>query len=132
MVQLLDFLARFCAKLFEHPGFRFKDSRVGLHSAAGSWILLESEDVQIYLSNERGEISWEMRSLYDSNERNWFSFDLISLFLGRQSTVAVMNAENATFLSQKLVELIARFSKEEAAGTIGRLNALKAERARRI
>jgi hypothetical protein len=65
MISLLNFIIKFCPALFEHPRIRFKSSKTGMNPAEGSWILLESEDVQIFITNEHECITWEMKSFYD-------------------------------------------------------------------
>jgi hypothetical protein len=132
MIALLKYLIHFCPQLFEKPGFRFKDSRVGLNPFAGSWILLESDDVQIFLSNEREELSWEMKSLHDSKKKNWFSFDLIARLLGHEVATGNMDAANSDLLSKNLDNIIMRFRKEEVNATLAKLNELKAGRAKRM
>ena len=132
MIDLLIFLIHFCPELFEKPGFRFKDSKAGPHAAAGSSLLLESDDVQIYICNERGAITWEIRSLYDSSNKNWFSFDLVSHLLGHQVKSGIMNPENSALLLSNLGQIINRFRKENVAATVKKLNELKAERAKRM
>jgi hypothetical protein len=132
MVTLLIFVVRYCAKLFDRPGFRFRDSAVGWNNAEGSYLLLESVDVQVYISNERDQITWEMRSLYDSDKRNWFSFDLIARLLGSEIATGVMDPANSELLSRNLGEIIVRFGKDNVTATLDRLNELKAERAKRL
>jgi len=132
MITLLTFLIRFCSQLLVTPGFRFKDSAVGRTAAEGSYVLLESDDVQIYLSNEREQITWQIRSMYDPNTRNWFSFDLIARLLGHEISTGVMDAENSDLLSKKLDKIISLFRKEELTATLAELNELKAERAKRL
>lgn len=131
MTSLLNFIIRYCSRLFGKHGFRFKDSKVGQHPAAGSSILLESNDVQIYICDERDQITLQMRSMHDSKKRNWFSFDLISQLLGRQAATGVMDPANATFLSDNIDEIIGRFRANQLSETLNELNRLKAERTKR-
>ncbi len=138
MTSLLNFLNRFCSPLFEKYGFRFKDSKADKNPAASSWILLESEDVQIYISKELAastwewEITWQMRSMHDSKKKNWFSFDLISQLLGRQVATGFMDDANSKFLSENIDTVIKLFRKDELSKTLKKLNELKAERIKRI
>src|SRR3954468_20839651 len=105
MIDLLTFLVRYCVTLFEKPGFKFKDSEVGGNAAEGSYLLLESVDVQIYIANEGEQITWEMRSVYDGRKRNWFSFDLVARLLGYEPETGVMNSSNSELLSGNLKEI---------------------------
>lgn len=132
MIALLTFLIRSCSHLFDVPGFRFKDSAVGKNSGEGSYVLLESDDVQIYASNEREQITLQIRSLYDPNSKNWFSFDLVSQLLGQETPTGVMDAANCKWLSKNLEMIISRFRKEHVKVTLTKLNKLKAERSKRL
>lgn len=132
MKVILEFLVRFCLPLFEKYGFVFKDSSVGQNVAAGASILLDSKDVQIYISYERDELTWEMRSLYDSNNKNWFSIDLISKLLGRTTDTGLMDPANCDFLSRNIDDIMIRFQEDRASDTINSLRKLKSERARRM
>ena len=132
MIAILTFLIRYCPGLLERPGFRFKDSKVGRNPAEGSWILLESDDVQIYICNERETITWEMRSLHDTRSKNWFSFDLIARLLGHEVATGVMDTANSDLLSKNLGNIITCFRTEEGTATLSKLSQLKAERAKRV
>jgi hypothetical protein len=128
MLSLLEFLFRRCSRLFEPYSYRIKDSKVGRNPAEGSWILLESKDAEIFVSSERGEITWEMCSLYDSSKKNWFSFDLISALLGRRVTSGIMDKNNSEFLSRNIDSVVRLFVKDKAPKTIAELNELKKAR----
>lgn len=132
MIALLTFLIRFCPQLLEKPGFKFRDSEVGRNPIEGSYILLESDDVQIYICNERDEITWRIRSLDDRRNNNWFSFDLVSTLLGHRVATGVMDAANSEWLSKHQDKIITRFKKEQVAATLETLNELKAQRTKRI
>jgi hypothetical protein len=132
MITLLTFLIRYCSRLFEQPGFKFRDSGVGRNQAEGSYILLESDEVQIYLCNERDEITWQISSMYDSHRKNWFSFDLIAQLLGYEVGTGVMDTVNSELLLKNLDKIIVRFGKGEALTTLAKLSELKAARAKRI
>jgi hypothetical protein len=132
MIALLSFLIRYCPQLFERPGFRFKDSGVGRNPSEGSYILVESDDVQIYICNERDEITWQIRSMYDSRKKNWFSFDLVARLLNHEVATGIMGAVNSDLLSKNLERILLRFRKEDATTTLAQLNELKAERAKNI
>ena len=132
MKILLEFLSRYCLSLFEKHGFKFSDSGMGRNPAAGAWVLLDSKDMQIYICNERDELTWEMRSLHDSNKKNWFSIDLISKLLGHSTDTGLMNTDNCDFLSENMDEIMARFREEEAQDTIVKLHKLEIERAKRM
>lgn len=132
MIALLTFLIRFCSHLLVTPGFRFKDSAVGRNSAEGSYVLLESDDLQICISSEREEITWQIRSLHDPKSRNWFSFDLVASLLGHEVSTGVMDAVNSVLLSENLDSIINLFSREEVTETLTKLGELKAKRAKLI
>jgi hypothetical protein len=131
MKQLLDFLARFCIPLFEKHKFRFKDSGTGQSVVAGAWILLDSGDVQLHLSYERGEFIMSLRSLYDPNKKNWFSIDLILQLLGRKPETGLMDETNSNFWGENTDQILAKFREEKSQTTIAKLNCLKAERVKR-
>ena len=132
MIALLTFLIQFCAKLLEHPGFKFVDSEIGRNPAEGSSILLESRDVQIFMSNEGEQITWWIRSMYDSRENNWFLFDLVVRWLGLGTVTGVMDAPNSKLLSRELGRIIIGFRKDVVDETIAKLNKLKMERSRHM
>jgi hypothetical protein len=132
MIAILTFLIRYCSALLEKPGVRFKDSKVGRNPGEGSWILLESDDVQVYICNEREAITLEMRSLNDTNGKNWFSFDLIARLLCHETATGVMDTANSDWLSKNLGKIITCFRKENVAATLSELSKLKDERAKRV
>jgi hypothetical protein len=131
MIELLEFLIRYCPQLLEKPGFKFKDSETGPHASYGSWILLESSDVQIMVSNERNDLLWKIRSLHDPDEWNWFSFDLFAGTIGCEVMTALMTSENSELLKNNLDTIIALFAKEKLNATLAQLNVLRVERADR-
>ena len=132
MITILTFLIHYCSELLEKPGFKFKDSEVGRNPAEGSYILLESDDMQIYVCNEREEMTWQVRSKHDPKNKNWFSFDLIAQLLGHKVATGVMDATNSDLLSKNLGKIIKHFRKEEVAETLAKLNKLKSERTQRL
>ena len=132
MIALLTFLLRYCSCVFERPGFRFKDSGVGRNAAEGSRIHLESPEVEMFIGNEREELTWRIRSTYDSSKRNWFSFDLVAQLLGHDVSTGVMTEENCELLKKDLPEILDRFSESRVSATLRTLKRLKAERTKRI
>jgi hypothetical protein len=132
MIELLNFLIQHCSFLFEKPGFRFKDSRVGRNNAEGSWVLLESGELQIYISSELEAITCEVRSLHDTRSRDWFSFDLIAGLLGHQVESGLMNSTNRQLLSRLLPDIVNRFKKENSDATLQTLRSLRAQRTSKL
>jgi len=130
MTDLLNFLIRFCSHLFETPGFRFKDAAVGQNSAEGSYILMESDDLQIYVSNEREQITLQIRSVHDPKSKNWFSFDLIARLLGQKVPTGLMDATNCELLSKNIDTIIGCFERKKLNETLTKLDEFKNERAK--
>jgi hypothetical protein len=132
MKNLLEFLVNFCLPLFERYQVKFKDSGTGRHSACGAWVLLDSRHVQIYISNERNEITFEMRSTYDSNKKNWFSFDLVMKLIGQDIRTGVMDENNAKLLIKNIDKIMSRFEEHVAKDTIEKMTKLKANRVKGV
>jgi hypothetical protein len=93
--------------------------------------LLDSEDVQIHFSYERGDRILYLRSLYDTNKKNWFSIDLIAQLLGSKVETGLMDEANGVFWAENMDQILAEFQQEKAQATITKLNHLKSERAKR-
>lgn len=131
-VSLLNFVVANCFGFFEKQCFKIKDLKVGKNPAEGNSILLESNDAEIFISNERDEITWQIRSLYDSDKRNWFSFDLVAQLLGCQVNTAIMDKKNSELLSRNAGQIIMRFKKDCALDSLDRLNELEKIRSKKM
>lgn len=131
-ISLLNFVVGNCLGFFEKQCFKIKGLKVGENPAVGSSILLVSNDAEIFISNERDEITWQIRSLYDSNNRNWFSFDLVAQLLGYQINTAIMDKKNSELLSRNTGQIIMRFKKDCALESIDRLNELEKRRSKKM
>ena len=132
MIQLLTFLIKFCPELLSNSAFRFLNSGTGENAEQGSFILLQSDDVQIYISNEKEQITWQIRSLHDPKSKNWFSFDLIAKLLNFEVCTGLMDAVNSDILSKNLNEIINQFEKNNISKTLVKLNKLIADRTKKF
>ena len=130
MISILTFLSRYCAHLFEHPGFRFADSATGANDFYGSMVLLVSKEVQIRVTNERNELIWAIRSVQDPRPYAWFSFDLIAQLLSYPIEGSVMNSENCNLLKQILPSVLQRFQKSKVGETLKEIETLQRKRER--
>jgi len=127
LLILLKFLVNNCAPLFESHKFTITYTEVGPTHVSGASVILESEDVQIFLSIEKEEITLQIRSLQEA-KKNWHGFQQISLLLGHQTSTGLLNNEsNAVFLAKSWDEIVRRFDKEHLAETLETLNKLKSE-----
>ena len=128
MISILTFLTRYCGYLFERPGFRFADSSTGANDFYGSSVLLVSKDVEIFVTNERSEMIWQIRSVHDPRKYAWFSFDLVAQLLSYPVTGALMNSENCNFMKEALPSVLERFEKGKVSRTLKELEVLQRKR----
>ena len=132
MQPILDSLRQCCAPLLESSDFKVVRSESGRSGFEGASILMESNDVEIFVASEREQIAGWIRSKYDPNPQNWFSIDLISNLFARPAETGVMDEGNLQFLRSHMGQVIDRFRQTSVRQTLEQLNALKRARAKRL
>ena len=133
MIDILKFILTFCYKIFEDYQFKFVDSSIDDSLSRGAWLLLESEDVQLFFSKENGEMLLEMASKYDDRQDKWYFFNLIRNLITKESSDnEIMDYDNGKFIENNIDAILSLFKKENVNKTLKALNKLEKERSKRL
>lgn len=118
MVEILLYLATYCAFLFHPDGFRFVDSRVDESFGGDAMVILESTALRLYFTRDRGQLLLEFQPLHGRPAER-FSLGLLQgVLVGDRGGSEVLDEKWAMFLGASLNELERRLSDPESADTI--------------
>ena len=128
MTQLLKFIVTFLSALFDDYGFWIKESKNTGNRFSGASILMASDDVEIFLSIERDEITAYFRSICDKRKNNWYSTEVVLALLGHGDCLGVLDDRNSSLVEKELPNIIKRFQKSEVEETVKLLDKIEKER----
>ena len=133
MIDILKFILTFCYKIFEDYQFKFVDSSIDDSLSRGAWLLLESEEIQLYFSKENGELFLEIASKYDDRQDKWYFFNLIRNLITKESSDnEIMDYDNGKFIENNIDDILSLFKKENVKKTLKALDKLEKERGKRL
>jgi len=116
--------------LFEKYGFHISSTY-----APGDSLTLESRDVNIRFSDERGEMIVEFQSNYfrKRDDYSWYSIDIVrELITGETKCKGMMNKANLTFMQSNIEKILEQFSESNAKSTVLKLRKLASIRAKEL
>ena len=97
------------------------------------WLLIESEDVQLFFSKENGEMLLEMASKYDDRQDKWYFFNLIRNLITKESSDnEIMDYDNGKFIENNIDDILSLFKKENVKKTLKALDKLEKERGKSL
>jgi hypothetical protein len=143
LLILLRFLVKNCAPLFESYYFKIVSTQIERPDCIAASVTLQSDEIEIYLSSGRGEISMSFRWLQESNNYAYDFYHVCQLFGHKVPDFVGFSGEklpsnnltnelNSTFLANNWGVIMERFSKEKLAETLELLKKIKAEDFRRM
>jgi hypothetical protein len=131
VIEILEYLLKYCPFLLTSPRYRFVDSEVG-SSFGDAYIVLESNALRLRFIRDRGQLFLDFQSPSQTGERHWFSIDVVRrLLTGDQPESAELDADYATFLEGNLEEIESRFA-QRLDETLGHLRELERARAKEL
>lgn len=110
MAQILLFLAKHCAFLFQPRSFRFVDSRVDESFGGDAMVVLESPATRLRFTWDRSQLLMTLQPK-SGKPTEWFSLGLLrGVLTGDRGGSEVLNEAWAIFLQASLKELDDQFS----------------------
>jgi len=127
MTKLLELITKYMSILFDKYGFYIRESKNSGNEFSGASILLSSDEMEIFLSIERGEVTAYIRSLYDKKKDNWYSLDVVLALVGNSGSSGIIKEDNAFLFQKKLPDIIEKFSRSRFSETLNRLDTIENE-----
>ena len=142
LLILLKFLVKNCAPLFESYRFKIISTEIERPDCIGASVTLQSDEIEIFLTSGRGEISMSFRWLQES--KNYaYDFSHVSQLIGHKlpeiqlytkkgTNNSLTNELNSVFIASNWDKIMGRFSEENLAETLESLKQIRTENFRRM
>jgi len=124
----MKYVNKYFSALFEKYGFQISSTY-----NPGDSLTVESRDVNIRFSDERGQMLVEFQSNHfgKKDEYSWYSIDIMrELITGETKCNGFMDKSNLTFMQKNIEKILGQFSESNAKNTILKLRKLEKIRAR--
>jgi len=133
MSEILRFLLKYCAFLYETGRFKFVDSGVSPSFGGDAFLVLASDALRMRFVRDRGQLFMDFQSIHHESEKDWYSIDVVQrLVTGERQASAELNEGYVAFLHDHLDDIERLFATQRLRETVMALQKLERARANEL